>query len=127
MAYNVEKVDVNFKELQPGDVKNYTYALLYRLSEVKLCKTEQLMDSDLKECIEARFFSEDRELHWFETEDGMCAVEVTDDGTTDYILKKYKLAPKFSGEGKILVVKEYLDYDKDGQAVVGLTRLAGLE
>lgn len=124
MAYQVAEQEIA-KALEHRT--DYEYALLYRLSEIVLCKMEQLEDFDLKECVEARFFSADKELHLFEVEEGMCAVEVTDDGVTDYILKKYKLAPKFAGVGEQLVVKEYLDYDADGQAVVALTRLCGVE
>ena len=69
MAYNVEKVADISKALEAENRMNYKYALLYRLSEVKLCETVQLKDSDLKECIEARFFSEDREFHLFETDE----------------------------------------------------------
>lgn len=127
MAYKVEKVADVSEALKRERRESYKYALVYCLSEVKLCRTEQLKDADFEECTEARFFSEDRELHLFETEEGMCAVEVFDDGVSDFVLKKYKLASRFSENGKTLVVKEYLNYDEDGQAVVGLTRLMDLE
>ena len=127
MAYNVKKVENISETLKKENREKYKYALVYRLSEIKLCKTEQLTDADFDECTEARLFSADRELHLFETEEGMCAVEVADDGASECILKKYELASRFSKEGKTLVVKEYLDYDEDGQAVVCLTRLADLE
>ena len=124
MAYKLAEIEVS-KALESR--MSYEYALVYMLSEVILCKTEQLKELDFAECTEARFFSKDKELHLFETEEGMQAVEVSDEGTDDCMIKKYELAPKFSTAGKILVVKEYLDYDEDGQAMVGLTRLVGLE
>lgn len=124
MAYQVAEIEIS-KALE--NRKNYEYALVYRLSEVILCRMEQLEEFDLKECMEARFFSKDKELHIFEAEDEKCAVEITDNGREDCILKKYELAPKFSEIGKNLVVQEYLDYDEDGQAVVALTRLRGIE
>lgn len=127
MAYNVKRVTNVSEVLNTENRKNYKYALVYQLSEVKLCKTELLQDADLFNCVEARLFSEEKELHLFETDNGMCAIEVTDDGMIDCIVKKYEVAPRFLETGKKLVVKEYLDYDEDGQAVVGLTRLAGLE
>ena len=127
MAYKVETVTDIAKALDTEYRNNYTYALVYGLSEVKLCEMRFLKDSDLKECREARFFSVDKEFHLFETEEGMAAVVVTEEDGTDYILKKYELAPKFSEAGNVLLVKEYLDYDEDGQAVVGLTRMVGLE
>ena len=93
MAYQVAELEIS-KALERRT--SYEYALVYRLSEIVLCRMEQLETFDLKECVEARFFSADKELHLFETEEGMCAVEVTDDGATDCILKEYELAPKFA-------------------------------
>lgn len=124
MAYKITELEAS-RALE--NRANYKYALVYMLSEVILCRTEQLKEADFRECTEARFFSPEGELHIFETEDGMQAVEVTDDGMEDCLLKKYELAPKFSEAGTVLVVQEYLDYDEDGQAVVGLTRLRDLE
>lgn len=124
MAYKLAEIEVS-KALESRT--SYDYALVYMISEVILCRIEQVKGLDFAECIEARFFSKDKELHLFETEEGMRAVEVSDDGDSDCIIKKYELAPKFSTAGKVLVVKEYLDYDEDGQAVVGLTRLVGME
>lgn len=105
----------------------YEYALVYMLSEVLLCKTSQLEDFDFGECTEARFFSSDKELHVFETEDGLSAVMVADSGEEDCVIRKYELSPRFSDIGKKLVVQEYLEYDEDGQVMVGLTRLKDLE
>ena len=117
------------KEKVYQSIKMYEYALVYMLSEVILCKTEDLPKLNLEQCLEARFFSEDKELHIFETEEGKKAVEVSDKNNEDIIIKKYEIAPKFceSKKKQVLVVQQYLDYDKDGQAVVGLTRLKGIE
>lgn len=124
MAYQVKEVELSEAY---GKSAEYEYALVYLLSEVILCKTENLKPFPVEECTEARFFSADRELHIFGTEDGMCAVEISDDGTEDIVVKKYDLTSGFSAVGDKLVVQEYLEYDIDGQAVVALTRLKGIE
>ena len=124
MAYLIKEVELSEAY---GRSAEYEYALVYLLSEVILCRTENLKPFSVDECTEARFFSADRELHIFGTEDGMCAVEISDDGTENIVVKKYNLKSGFSAAGKKLVVQEYLEYDKDGQAVVALTRLKGIE
>ncbi len=124
MAYHVENIEIT-KAYE--SITMYEYALVYMLSEVILCKIENLPKLNFEQCLEARFFSEDKELHIFETEEGKKAVEVSDVNKEDSIIKKYEIAPKFSKVGKVLVVQEYLEYDSDGQAVVGLTRLKGIE
>ena len=57
----------------------------------------------------------------------MRAVLVSDEGDEDRIVKRYELANRFRGKGRILDVVEYVDYDGDGQMRVCLTRLAGVE
>lgn len=110
-----------------ASMHDYTYALLYKCSEIVLCETAELTDQDLDECMEARFFSDSMELHIFENENGMCAVRVTDTDENDVLIKEYELDSRFSGKGtKLLVVQEYIEYDADGQAFVGLTRLKGV-
>lgn len=110
-----------------ASMHDYTYALLYKCSEIVLRETAELTDQDLDECMEARFFSDNMELHIFENENGMCAVRVTDTDENDVLIKKYELDSRFSGKGtKLLVVQEYIEYDADGQAFVGLTRLKGV-
>lgn len=124
MAYQIKEVELSEAY---GKGKEYEYALVYLLSEVILCKAEKLKSIPIEECTEARFFSDNCELHIFGTEEGMRAVEVSDDGAEDVVVKRYDLAPKFSSVGSRLVVQEYLEYDEDGQAVIALTRLKGVE
>lgn len=124
MAYQIKEVELSEAY---GKSAEYEYALVYLLSGVILCKTEKLKPFPMEECTEVRFFSADCELHIFGTEDGMCAVEISDDGTEDIVVKKYNLTSRFSAVGDKLVVQEYLEYDIDGQAVVALTRLKGIE
>ena len=124
MAYQIEHITIKEAE---NSIRMYTYALLYKLSEIILCKTEELQENSLQEYTEARFFSKEKELHIFETEDGKRAVVVSDENEEDCILKKYEIAQKFSKVGKTLVVQEYLEYDEDGQAFIALTRLKDIE
>lgn len=118
-------------ELEPTvayeSIWNYKYALVYMISELKLCQTAYIGEIDWEECLEARFFSEDKELHIFDGEDGKKAVEVKDDGKENIIEKKIQLDNKFRNIGKFISVQEYLAYDKDGQVSVEITRLKGVE
>jgi hypothetical protein len=107
-------------------VKDYTYALLYMISQRILCKTEELPMIDWEECQEARFFSEEKELHIFEDEEGMRAIIVYDTDQEDIMVKEYELDNMFVSLGKTVLVQEYLAYDDSGQVSVELTRLKGI-
>lgn len=125
MAYTVKTK--NFNEAKQ-EILDYRYALLYRLGGILLDRVENLPDINWEECTEARFFSESGELHFFETEGTMEAVEIKNaGGEEDEIIKAYDLAKKFNSQGKKIYVKEYLDYDEDGQAEVAVTRLMRVE
>lgn len=124
MGYRVEDIDL---QEAYGRAADYQYALLYMISErIILCNAGSLPEINWKECQEARFFSEDRELHIFEGEEGMQAVEVFDTDGEDIVVKEYELDNRFRTAGKTVLVKEYLDYDSDGQVFVALTRLKGI-
>lgn len=125
MAYTVKTK--NFNEAKQ-EIPDYRYALLYQIGGILLDRVENLPDINWEECTEARFFSGSGELHFFETEGTMEAVEIKDaGGEEDEIIKAYDLAKKFNSQGKKIYVKEYLDYDEDGQAEVALTRLMRVE
>ena len=109
-----------------ASVYDYTYALLYKISEIRLCKTAELTETDLDECMEARFFSDSMELHLFEYQDEMRAVRVSDTDEKDIVIKEYELDSRFRTVGNVLLVQEYIEYDTDGQAFAGLTRLKGV-
>lgn len=124
MNYRMENIDIQ-KAYQL--VFEYDYALIYMMSELILSKTSDLGEIDWEECMEARFFSREKELHIFEEDGEYMAVEISDLEEEDVLIQKYQLANKFLGLGSVLYVKEYLAYDEDGQTYVGLTRLAGIE
>lgn len=119
--------EINLKEVYES-IHDYKYALIYMISELKLCKTEKLEEEIAwNECLEARFFSEEKELHIFERNGEKKAVKVSDEKSDETIEKKYSLDNKFKSIGNTICVKEYLDYDEDGQIFVKLTRLEAIE
>lgn len=125
MAYITKKM--SFEEAK-NHIQDYEYALLYEISNIWLTRVESLAEIDWEECTEARFFNETGELHLFEMDGSMTAIEVKDAGKAeDEVVKKYDLAKKFQNEGTKVCVKEYLGYDTDGQAEVVLTRLMRVE
>ena len=124
MNYRIENIDIQ-KVYQ--SVFEYDYALIYMMSKLILSRISDLGEIDWDECLEARFFSKEKELHIFEDDGEQRAVEVSDVDEKDSIVKKYQLAKKFSGLGNTLCVKEYWAYDGDGQTYVSLTRLTGIE
>lgn len=132
MSRNKQELDYSRRELSMDEavrsIRDYEYALVYMISGIKLCKTSDLPEFDWEECQEARFFSKDKELHLFEEDGSLQAVEVAEKDDKDRIVKKYQLANRFPeiGKDKLLYVYEYLSYDEDGQAYVSLTRLAGI-
>ena len=124
MGYEVHKLAGDaYKE----KISDYEYALVYMISEMILCPVKELPELDWEECKEARFFSDTGEMHLFEGENGMEAVEVRDSDTENILVKEYCLNAKFSAVGKSILVQEYLTYDEDGQADVALTRLKGIQ
>ena len=117
MSYKFEKMEVS---KACAAIPEYEYALLYMISEVVLAKTDSIVEINWAECIEARFFSADKELHFFEADGEMQVAEVSDGDGQDEVVK-------FQDMGKTVLVKEYIDYDEDGQANVVLTRLQGIK
>lgn len=123
MAYEIKRMN---PEEARTYIQDYEYALLYMVSEMILTETVSLSEINWEECVEARFFSEEKELHFFRQDDRMRAVEVKDKDGRDEIVKSYDLANKFQKTGRQVKVKQYIDYDKDGQANIVLTRLSGI-
>ena len=104
----------------------YQYALVYQMSEILFCKIEKLSEIDLRECLEARFFDVDKEIHIYEEDGNWCAVKICGTEDDDCLIKRYELQERYFGAGKYLCVCEHLTYDVDGQATVALTRLTGV-
>ena len=123
MNYKVETIDINNVNLL---INNYQYALIYNISKIELCAVSDMDDFDLQQCQEARFFDDNTELHIFDN-DGMKAVIISDTNESVYVDKVYAITNKFKSAGNRIVVREYLEYDEDGQLHVGITRLKGIE
>lgn len=123
MSYTAEKVDAD-KALE--SIAEYQYALVYGMSGITLCRTADFRETKWEECLEARFFDENKELHIYEEDGRRCAVKVAGMMDDDCLLKKYVLQERYFGQGKYLCVCEHLEYDEDGQAAVALTRLTGI-
>lgn len=122
-GYTREKISV---QEAINHISEYDYALIYNISSMKLCKTEKLTDFDIGECLEARFFSGQQELHIFDGEEGKEAIIIHDSDPEYIITKKYELANKYQTEGKYILVNEYISYDEDGQLFIEHTRLKGI-
>ena len=128
MAYKKKEIDLE-TALQSMD--DYEYLLAYTYEGILLGKMEEKKPLlNIEELMEARFFSENKELHIFEYLEEKKAVqmeELMDEGhEKDIMIKTYALSSKFGKNGKIFV-KEYLSYDDDGQVYVEQTCLAGME
>lgn len=124
MGYTISNIEF---ETMKKQILQYKYALLYMISEIRLCKTEELEELDWEQCQEARFFSENKEMHYFIDEEGQFkAISVVDTDEEDIYVKSYQLAKGFQKYGKMLQIKEHLAYDKDGQMYVALTCLQGI-
>lgn len=103
----------------------YSFAVLYELSDILLAEASSVTRLP-SECYEARFFSENGELHIFETETSRKAVEIRDDGT-DCIDACYELDGRFRSLGRKLTIRKNLAVDEDGQSYIANTRLIGIE
>ena len=123
MSYTVERIDVK-KAME--ETAEYQYALVYGMSGIFFGRTDDCRKLDWTECLEARFFDETKELHFYEEDGRQCAVKVQGTMDDDSLMKKYELQERYFGPGKYLCVCEHLTYDKDGQATVALTRLTGV-
>lgn len=108
---------------------DYEYCLIYKISEVILDQTALVSEIDWKEVQEAWFFGEQGQLHIYGDDDILSAVLINDAAMSDAhtLEKTYRLAGKFRSIGrKRITVKEYIDFDEDGQCYVAYTRLLRL-
>ena len=95
------------------------YAYITRLSEVTVGPTPPAFSPE--ELLEARFFGPHREVRIWAGEEGVEALCLEDDGQEDFLdLSRQIRTPRF---GRELMLRRYLDYDKDGQAYICATRL----
>ena len=113
------------------------YALLYKIESIDLIKISEEVNIEelLDECYEARFFDEEREVRILRDDDdadmtgefGAAVLEEADAGGCIRQDKKYVLANRYKGNGKAVIIRQYLLPDDDGQMCVVATRLVGIE
>ena len=111
-------------DVAKNEYKKYSFALLYLFSEVILSEVEELKDIEWSECIEAKFFNEDEELRLWRESGELVAVRYSGQG--DHIDVDYPLDSRFSDKWNEIHIRQYLDYDDDGQAYITGTRIISL-
>lgn len=99
----------------------YKYAIVHMISERQYGTTENVK-VNWEELVDLRAFSDKEELHVFERGGKLQAVRMVEDGEARETVTRRSPV----GNGKQLVVKEYLAPDEDGQAVVVYTRPCGI-
>ncbi|EJO5347106.1 hypothetical protein NRP93_001176 [Clostridium botulinum] len=127
---NLTKLEVLSKIENGG----YKFAWINTFSDLKLIKligNNKFKDSYLENLIEAKIFNENKELSIIPCEDDEKFSVVEFDGADkDYIEEKqvlYKNKSPFNGENDKLVIRNYLDYDNQGQAFIEYTKLCDIE
>ncbi|MFD3157037.1 hypothetical protein ACFIJ5_09275 [Haloimpatiens sp. FM7330] len=117
---------------------NLKYAWINTFSDLKLIelnkgKIEDILEDDLENLIEAKFFDIDKEISIIKCEDEEKFSVVEFNGKDkEYIeerqiLNKNKLPFEIKkDENYKLVIRNYLNYDKDGQAYICYTQLSDI-
>ena len=113
----VKKID----EIEKLDYKNlgYAYAWIQECDRVVLGKISEI-EMNLDNVIEARLFSTEKELHVYD-QDGLKAVETVCESDDDFFEEKQLLRKKY---GKSIMLRNYVDYETDGQAYIVKTVLS---
>ena len=125
----VREVPAELPELEKKAAQ-YPYVIAHMYSAI-LCGDSVHEKINWNELVELRAFDEKGELHVYEQNGGLKAVEIleTEDCKEDTVVKRYAVRGAVSNSAKpcYLAVKEYLEADEDGQAVVVYTRPFRLE
>ena len=113
-------------------LEQYTYALIYGISEIKILKSTDLTDiSNWEEFTEIYLFNYAEQIHAYLKNDSFVAVKFSEKENekeiVDSIDKEYVLSAKFSQFGSKIVVREYLGADEDGQIKVVYTKLVDIK
>lgn len=128
---DVRAVSAERSELKEK-VAQYPYVIAHMYSDI-LCGNCVHDGINWDELVELRAFDEKGELHVYEQNGSLKAVEITEkenaDAEEDTVIKYYQVRKSvFAVKSPCrLAVKEYLEADEDGQAVVVYTRPFGLE
>lgn len=112
---------------------NYEFAWINTFSDLKLIdlKNNQLEFDWLNDLIEAKFFNTDTELSIIsnDSEEKFSVVEFNGKDK-EYVEEKqiiYKDKSPFKNENDRLVIRNYIDYDEDGQAYIYYSKLCDVE
>jgi len=98
------------------------YGLIYSYDAVQLSRIEEVTINS-ETLIEARFFNEDTEVHVFRRDDLEAVVFKETEEDKDQTFTENQLLERYADQ---LIIKNYIDYDKDGQAYIRYSRPAGL-
>ncbi len=125
----VREVPAELSELEKKAAQ-YPYMIAHMYSDI-LCGDSVHEKINWAELVELRAFGEKGELHVYEQNGGLKAVEIleTEDCREDTVVKHYAVRKAVCSSANLsyLAVKEYLEADEDGQAVVVYTRPFRLE
>ena len=119
----IEKLDFEIAKTKLAEYKN---SLVYYISSTELARDE-FREVNWSQCNEARFFSEDSELRFFRDGDNWIASRLSDDPEDKSCDIKYELDNRFVSVGKVIIVREYLKPDEDGQMFIVAKRLVSFE
>ncbi len=103
------------------------WVLVRQLSSVAMGEVIN-MPIDWDEVTEVRFFDEEKEIRIFERDGDLCSAVIADSASdvenVDFRDRTISLEHK-GAFGREITVREYFDYDEDGQIFVAATRLKG--
>lgn len=122
----VNTVEIN--QLSEVDLCSYQYAVIYNISDMYVGEARRYETLQEEQLIEGYFFDQDRELHIYWDEDALKLVEFkeSDNGHLEHVDCSFELSKKVDGCDE-LIVREYLDYDEDGQSYIAFKRMIRME
>ncbi|MBE6853764.1 MAG: hypothetical protein E7505_09905 [Ruminococcus sp.] len=107
----------------------YSFALVYMMSCLLLCRTSELPELMYDEILEARFFDEKGEAHIC-TDDGEIRAYIFSESDIEAGYKKDEdifINKDFQNRYNKLKTRRYYNFDEDGQKYCVLTRCIGIE
>ena len=130
----IEEIEIEGKNsselLQLFKNKGYKYIWIQKVDRVEICELDK-NDFDIKKLMEARIFGDGREIHVFEYDSGLKAVECCTEAT-DIAVDKFSDIPQDSSVhyfdedqilpekyGEKLTFRNFIAYEDDGQAYIG--------
>lgn len=126
LKYELEDSEsFSIKDLLDLDLLNrfeFKQAIIYNYDSVIVNELQNLL-IDADNIIEARLFDETKEIRIFKEDENLSGVIfIEDDGDKDIIIKEYILNNGDQCKYTKLKIKEYIDFDEDGQAYIKYVR-----